>query len=120
MKASRLIISSSRHLRPATGTTRLRNRPLHTSSPNAALPLPYSLGQGPTPAPPTAPTAESDERIARKKKQAAIIAQVRNEKFEASTKPTTVLKKRFWTDVHVRESPGLAFFLLPEIYISPG
>jgi ATP synthase F1 complex assembly factor 2 len=60
---------------------------------------------GPPPETPTPSVSDALDRVARKKRQAEMLQQAK-EFRPSSKKPTSVLKKRFWTDVTVREADG--------------
>ncbi|OSS48917.1 hypothetical protein B5807_07076 [Epicoccum nigrum] len=112
-------------IRPALATARLaaprrayRYRPtrplyhcLHTSASRCATPLPHPSVPGPPPETPTPAASDALERVARKKRQAEMLQQAKGVRASAA-KPTSILKKRFWNDVNVRESEhGLQVFL---------
>lgn len=107
-------------IRPALATVRLSAprrayRPfyqcLHTSAARAATPLPHPSVPGPPPETPTPSPSDALDRVARKRRQAEMLQQAKQLKPSAS-KPTSALKKRFWTDVTVKESDaGLQVFL---------
>lgn len=75
---------------------------LHTSAPRCAQPLPQPSVPGP---PPEAPTSDALERVARKRRQAALLKQAQ-EARTAPSRPKTLLQKRFWQDVTVQETDG--------------
>jgi hypothetical protein len=104
-------------LRPALASLRLaapRRAPrplyhcLHTSAVRAATPLPHASIPGPPPATPAPHVSDPLERVARKKRQAELLKQAQDVRTEAkpSSKPKSLLKKRFWKDVVVKETPG--------------
>jgi hypothetical protein len=104
-------------LRPALATLRLAAprrayRPLyqclHTSAIRHATPLPHASVPGPPPASPTPQPSAALERVARKKRQAAMVKDAREirETAAPSNKPKSLLKKRFWKDVVVKETDG--------------
>ncbi|KAL9056693.1 MAG: hypothetical protein Q9162_002762 [Coniocarpon cinnabarinum] len=78
-------------------------RLLHTSSAQAANPVPHPPAPGPPPKPPNANPAFVDDRVARKRKQAEQLRLGRQ--LEATpTKPGVSLQKRFWKDVVVHDT----------------
>ncbi|KAF2799674.1 ATP12-domain-containing protein [Melanomma pulvis-pyrius CBS 109.77] len=85
---------------------------LHTSaSRRYATPLSSPSIPGPPPAPPT-PQSEALDRVARKRKQAELLRQAREIRSSPSTKPNSILRKRFWKDVLVKEAEdGLQVWL---------
>jgi hypothetical protein len=104
-------------IRPALATLRLAaprraHRPLyqclHTSAIRHATPLPHASVPGPPPATPTPHPSDPLERVARKKRQAAMVKDAREirETSAPSNKPKSLLKKRFWKDVVVKETDG--------------
>lgn len=107
-------------IRPALATVRLSAarrayRPfyqcLHTSAARCATPLPHPSVPGPPPETPTPSASDALDRVARKKRQAEMLQQAKGARTSAS-KPTSVLKKRFWNDVNVKESDkGFQVFL---------
>ncbi|KAF1829484.1 F1-ATP synthase assembly protein [Decorospora gaudefroyi] len=79
---------------------------LHTSAARSATPLPHPSVPGP---PPGAPTpSDASERVARKRKQADMMKQAREmrEVYAPSNKPKSMLAKRFWKNVNVKEADG--------------
>ncbi|KAH9872180.1 hypothetical protein IAQ61_005015 [Plenodomus lingam] len=109
-------------LRPALRAVRLQanantHRPhpppalyqcLHTTAMRRATPLPHPAVPGHPPATPTPEPSEAMARVARKRKQADMMKQAREMRnvSSASSKPKTMLAKRFWKDVHVKEADG--------------
>ncbi|KAF2715581.1 ATP12-domain-containing protein, partial [Pleomassaria siparia CBS 279.74] len=84
---------------------------LHTSSIRHAVPLPSPLIPGPPPDAPT-PQSEAIDRVNRKRKQAELLRQAREVRSSPSTKPNSILRKRFWKDVTVKEAQdGLQIWL---------
>ncbi|KAI9814236.1 MAG: ATP synthase complex assembly protein atp12 [Pycnora praestabilis] len=76
---------------------------LHTTAPKPATPLPVTA-HGPPPSPPVPAATHSEDRVARRRKQAALLK--RGQDLRASQmKPGTAMKKRFWKDVSVKEVP---------------
>ncbi|KAF2120412.1 F1-ATP synthase assembly protein [Lophiotrema nucula] len=92
-------------------TARPLYRCLHHSSPRYAQPLPNPSVPGPPPEAPTPAPSDPLERVARKRKQAELLKQAQEVRTTASY-PKTLLKKRFWKDVTVKESEdGLQVYL---------
>jgi hypothetical protein len=79
---------------------------LHTTAARRfATPLPTPSVPGPPPDAPT-PQSEAHDRVVRKRKQAELLRQAREIRASPSTKPNSILRKRFWKDVTVKESEG--------------
>lgn len=77
---------------------------LHTTTPNAATPLPITA-TGPPPAAPVPAASQYGERVERRRRQAELLK--RGQDMRASAmKPGTAIKKRFWKDVHVKTDDG--------------
>lgn len=104
-------------MRPVLSTLRLSAprrayRPLyqclHTSAAHRATPLPHLSVPGPPPATPAAYPSDASERVARKRRQADLMKQAQEIRstYTPTTKPKHMLKKRFWTDVIVKEADG--------------
>jgi hypothetical protein len=107
-------------LRPALAALRLAAPPrspaaqrplyqcLHTSATRRATPSPFPSVVGPPPSTPTPHPSAASERVARKKRQAALLSQAQDIRSSSapSQKPKAMLKKRFWKDVTVRETEG--------------
>lgn len=91
-----------------TVTTRFRPacRCLHNSASRTATPLPHGIAAGPPPQPPQAPTTETEDRVARKRQQAALLERQAQIKVDPK-KPATALRKRFWKESSVVETPGM-------------
>lgn len=84
---------------------------LHTSSSRSATPLPHPTTPGPPPEPPTPAPSEAEDRAARKRKQAELFRKAQEVQTNPA-KPKTVLQKRFWKNVTVKDTPdGLQIFL---------
>lgn len=81
-------------------------RCLHNSSSRTATPLPHPIAAGPPPQPPQAPATETEDRVARKRQQAALLAKQSQIKVDPS-KPASALRKRFWKESSVKETPGM-------------
>ncbi|KAL1642925.1 ATP synthase mitochondrial F1 complex assembly factor 2 [Diplodia intermedia] len=102
--------AAPRALRPSARYTPA-SRCLHSSAPQHATPLPHPTAPGPPPDPPKPAASTAEDRIARKRERAEQFQQSRNAKADPS-KPGSALKKRFWTDVHVKQtSDGHQIFL---------
>ena len=102
-------------IRPALSTLRLAAPPrasrpllrcLHTSASCRATPLPHPSVPGPPPETPTPLPSDALSRVERKRKQAELLKQAR-EIRTAPSKPKSVLQKRFWKDVTVKETEGI-------------
>lgn len=88
-----------------------QSRNISNSSPNSATPLHHPTVPGPPPQPPQQASTEAQERLDRKRKQAASFLEGVNSRPSAG-KPTSILKKRFWKDVSVKETDkGLEVYL---------
>lgn len=89
---------------------------LHTSATRAATPLSHAVA-GPPPDPPAAQSSASSsaaDRVARKRRQADMMKQAREmrEVYAPTNKPKSLLAKRFWKDVSIKETEaGLQVFL---------
>lgn len=75
---------------------------LHTTPPQSATPVSHPTVPGPPPNAPQAAATQPDERLARKRALAEHIKQRQNVKTNPA-KPGSVLQKRFWKNVHVKE-----------------
>ncbi|CAD0088079.1 unnamed protein product, partial [Aureobasidium vineae] len=82
-------------------------RCLHNSSSRTATPLPHPIAAGPPPQPPQAPVTETEDRVARKRQQAALLARQAQIKVDPA-KPASALRKRFWKESSVKETPDHA------------
>jgi hypothetical protein len=80
-------------------------RCLHNSPSRTATPLPHPIAAGPPPQPPIAPATETEERVARKRQQAALLARQEQIKVDPA-KPASALRKRFWKETSVKETAG--------------
>ncbi|KAK7525719.1 uncharacterized protein IWZ02DRAFT_374173 [Phyllosticta citriasiana] len=80
-------------------------RYLHSSRPVSANPLPHPTTPGPPPGPPKPAASTAQERVARKLQQAELVKRGQ----ELKAKPTSALKKRFWSNVHVKQTPGMSY-----------
>ncbi|KAK7517317.1 hypothetical protein IWZ03DRAFT_311104 [Phyllosticta citriasiana] len=83
-------------------------RYLHSSRPVSANPLPHPTTPGPPPGPPKPAASTAQERVARKLQQAELVKRGQ----ELKAKPTSALKKRFWSNVHVKQTPDGHHILL--------
>ncbi|OJD17273.1 hypothetical protein AJ78_02607 [Emergomyces pasteurianus Ep9510] len=82
--------------------SRICTRHVHSSIAKAAVAHPINV-RGPPPKPP-APSAEFLERIERRKKQSELIQQGNVPESRQGSSTSKPLKRRFWKDVHVRET----------------
>ncbi|OAX82135.1 hypothetical protein ACJ72_03518 [Emergomyces africanus] len=89
-------------LNSATCRARTRPRLVHSSVAKAAVAHPITVG-GPPPKPP-APSAEFLERIERRKRQSELIHQGNVAESRPGSTTSKPLKRRFWKDVHVKET----------------
>lgn len=104
----------------AVGRSRIARqlpRNFHHPSAKSATPLPLG-GVGPPPSPPLPAASQYGDRIERRRKQAQMLQQAKD--LRASGKQQgkqSPLKKRFWKDVDIKETPGSSFLqhLLLEI-----
>ncbi|KAI5202649.1 hypothetical protein E4T39_04592 [Aureobasidium subglaciale] len=86
-------------------------RCLHNSSSLTATPLPHPIAAGPPPQPPQAPVTETEDRVKRKRQQAALLERQSQIKVDPA-KPASALRKRFWKESSVKETAdGLQVFL---------
>ncbi|KAF2138138.1 uncharacterized protein K452DRAFT_301498 [Aplosporella prunicola CBS 121167] len=92
-----------RRARPASSFSAIR-RCLHTSSSWSAKPIPHPAAPGPPPGPPKPAATTPEERIARKQRQAELLKKGQSIKPNPA-KPASALQKRFWKDVHVKQTP---------------
>ncbi|UPX16401.1 uncharacterized protein EKO05_0006804 [Ascochyta rabiei] len=119
-QCTRAVAPMMESIRPVLANVRLSaprrpSRPfyhcLHTSTPRSATPLPHPSVPGPPPETPTPAASDPLDRVARKRRQAEMLQQAKHVRTNAS-KPTSPLKKRFWTDVSVIDGGGgLQIFL---------
>jgi hypothetical protein len=93
--------------RPVSRLSRSSCALLHTSYPRAANPVSFPTRAEPPPPPPEPATLSPDDRLGRKRKQAELLQKSRELRANPS-RPATVLQKRFWKDVSVIETPGMA------------
>ncbi len=97
--------------RRVISSARLR-RNFHNSSLHLATPLPVGV-VGPPPNPPLPAAPQYGERIERRRKQAQMLQQAKELRSSQSSKgKQSPLKKRFWKDVDVKETPS-NFFPVP-------
>lgn len=100
-------LSSIYSARPAYS----QSRNIHNSPSNSATPLPHATIPGPPPGPPQQHATETQERLNRKRQQAQSFLEGVNSRPKDG-KPVSVLKKRFWKDVSVKETEkGLEVYL---------
>ncbi|KAK3716966.1 ATP synthase mitochondrial F1 complex assembly factor 2 [Vermiconidia calcicola] len=76
---------------------------LHTTPSKEATPVAHPTVPGPPPQAPQAAATHPQDRVARKRQIAETLRQNQQAKINPS-KPTTILRKRFWKDVHVKET----------------
>jgi ATP synthase F1 complex assembly factor 2 len=88
-----------------------QSRNIHSSPTTSATPLPHVTVPGAPPAPPQQHPTESQDRLNRKRQQAeAFLAGVNSR--PSAGKPVSILRKRFWKDVSVKETgKGLEVYL---------
>ena len=98
-------------------------RAIHHSGAREADVAPV-VGTGPPPAPPVpeSKTAELDERVARRRRQAEMLKRARELRGKpvggaAAKKSPALLKRRFWDDVFVREVDGIAPFSIVFLFL---
>jgi hypothetical protein len=89
-------------------------RLLHNSASLTATPLPHPIAAGPPPQPPQATASETEERVARKRQQAALLER----QSQVKANPAKPLQKRFWKETSVKEGPGTLDFR--DLMISTG
>lgn len=85
---------------------------IHSNTPQPANVVPV-YGTGPPPEPPVPAAEQVDSRVARRRRQAEMLRQVKDIRAAASKaagvkagSKSGLLKKRFWQDVHVKEVDG--------------
>jgi ATP synthase F1 complex assembly factor 2 len=90
---------------------RIQSRNIHNSPSTSATPLPHATVPAPPPGPPQQHPTEAQDRLNRKRQQAeAFLAGVNSR--PSPGKPVSILKKRFWKDVSVKETDkGLEVYL---------
>ena len=94
-----------------------RHRSFHLSAPQSATPLPIGV-VGPPPNPPLPAAPQYGDRIERRRKQAEMLRQGKEIRASQTQKgKSNPLKKRFWKDVDVKETPGLSIHASPIIQI---
>ncbi|KAF2480920.1 hypothetical protein BDY17DRAFT_302649, partial [Neohortaea acidophila] len=85
-------------------TLRLNSRCLlHTTSATQATPVPHPTVPGPPPDAPQAAVTYAADRVARKRQHVEALRQSQEAKANPA-KPTSVLQKRFWKNVSVKET----------------
>ncbi|KAF4548642.1 ATP12 chaperone-like protein [Elsinoe fawcettii] len=90
---------------------RIHSRHLHNGKPQYATPVNYPNVAGPPPQPPQASVGQPEDTTVRKQKQAELLRKGQALKTNPA-KPTSVLQKRFWKDVTVKEADdGLQILL---------
>jgi len=89
----------------AARPSRLSQRLFHAGAPKRATPIPHVPFAGQPPNPPTVSAEQPEDRLARKRRQAELLLQGQKAKVDAA-KPKTLLQKRFWKDVVVKNSDG--------------
>jgi ATP synthase mitochondrial F1 complex assembly factor 2 len=99
-------------IRPIIGISRqyvrfsYRNvRLIHSSIVNSANPVPHPTAPGPPPPAPSPFVPEPEDRVPRKKRASEFLSEARSSQT-SSKKLTSQLKKRFWKEVSVKETPG--------------
>lgn len=86
--------------------SRPTHRNFHYSPRPSATPLPIGV-VGPPPSPPLPAASQYGDRVERKRKQAEMLKQGRELRASHNPKGKQYsVKKRFWKDVHVKETPG--------------
>lgn len=85
---------------------RLSQRIFHAGAPKRATPIPHVPFAGQPPNPPTVSAEQPEDRLARKRRQAELLLQGQKAKVDTA-KPKTLLQKRFWKDVAVKQSEGM-------------
>ena len=78
-------------------------RCLHASASKAAVAHPVTT-HGPPPKTPLPAASQYGEYVERKKRQSELVKQ--GKELRKQENPSSVLKKRFWKDVHVKEVSG--------------
>ena len=79
-------------------------RCLHTTTLNAANPLPIGVA-GPPPSAPIPAASQYGERVDRRRRQAELLKRGQEMRIDQK-KPGSALKKRFWKDVNVHTESG--------------
>jgi len=100
MSARRVSTSAAKHYQ-------VRQRLFHAGIPRRATPIPHVPFAGQPPNPPTVSAEQPEDRLARKRRQAELLQQGQKAKVDA-TKPKTLLQKRFWKDVSVKDSDSMS------------
>lgn len=86
-------------------------RSLHKTSSTEAQPLPHTPVAGPPPGAPQPAVDSPSDRLARKRQRAELLIQSQKTKVNPA-KPASVLRKRFWKDVLVKDTEaGLQILL---------
>ena len=108
----KLFFPSASTVHPHTSQCVLRStlapthtRSLHGTTTVFATAVPF-VGAGPPPSAPVPAASQYGERVDRRRRQAALLK--KGQDLRASQmKPGGAMKKRFWKDVSVRQSPGM-------------
>lgn len=106
---SRFLVSRTTSSRPSTVFPPLAGtcRAIHSSPPDPANVAPF-YATGPPPEPPQPAAEHPYAKIERRRKQAELLRNARELRYATSStgKSKTPLRKRFWQDVHIKESDG--------------
>ncbi|KAH0543248.1 hypothetical protein FGG08_002412 [Glutinoglossum americanum] len=100
---SRLLIPEIRIFYPARSIAP-NYRCLHTTNPTPATPLPVTA-HGPPPKPPIPAATSQEDRVVRRRKQAELIKQGQELGGVRKQQNDGGVKKRFWKNVKVHETP---------------
>ena len=84
----------------------LRRQTLHTTTRCSAVPLPHLAAPGPPPSPPEHHLTGSNSSFDHRKRKIDQLAKRRALEYR-SGKGFSVLQKRFWKEVNIRESGGM-------------
>jgi len=103
--AARILVRTAPRLRHVAATTPVR--PLHTTVTKAANVAPV-LGTGPPPEAPSGPVSSAYQRVERRRRQAELLKAAKEIRSASDGKSSgsSPLKRRFWSDVVVREVDG--------------
>lgn len=99
-------MSARRMSTTAARAHRSSHRFFHASASQRATPIPHVPFAGQPPNPPTVSAEQPEDRLARKRRQAELLLQGQKAKVDTA-KPKTLLQKRFWKDVVVKNSDGM-------------
>jgi len=95
--------------------SRFAQRCIHSSPPKPATVAPITAS-GPPPTAPVPSAEHVDSRVARRRKQAELLKKGRDLRAVASgTGGGTAKLKRFWKDVHVKDTEGMDCHYLPRL-----